>query len=74
MNCLLRLKQKLIFLSSREGKSGPKHLNVKMTRGAQTGRMVGDLVDKSINPCRKGNYLMVGMSISDINQVILVGG
>ena len=52
--------------------SGPKHLNVKMTR-AKLEALVGDLVDKSINPCRKA-LSDAGMSISDINQVILVGG
>jgi molecular chaperone DnaK len=52
--------------------SGPKHLNVTVTR-AQYERLVGDLVEKSIEPCR--NALKdAGISKDEIDAVILVGG
>ena len=41
--------------------SGPKHLNVKLTR-AKLEQLVGDLVEKSVEPCRKA-LLDAGMSV-----------
>jgi molecular chaperone DnaK len=52
--------------------SGPKHLNVKMTR-SQYEAMVDDLISASINPC-KAALKDAGVSASDIDEVILVGG
>ncbi len=52
--------------------SGPKHLNVKMTR-AQLEKMVDDLVEKTIEPC-KAALKDAGLSIKDIDDVVLVGG
>ncbi|MBN2809187.1 MAG: molecular chaperone DnaK [Deltaproteobacteria bacterium] len=52
--------------------SGPKHLNVKLTR-ATLESLVGDLVDRVVAPCRMA-MKDAGVSTSDINEVILVGG
>jgi len=52
--------------------SGPKHLQVKLTR-AKLESLVGDLVEKSIEPC-KAALKDAGMSASDVAEVILVGG
>ena len=52
--------------------SGPKHLNVKMSR-SQYEAMVDDLISQSIEPC-KAALKDAGVSASDIDEVILVGG
>ncbi len=52
--------------------SGPKHLNVKLTR-SQFESIVDDLITKSIKPC-KAALKDAGINASDINEVILVGG
>ncbi len=52
--------------------SGPKHLNVKLTR-SQFESIVDDLITKSIKPC-KAALKDAGVNASDINEVILVGG
>ncbi|MDB2388538.1 molecular chaperone DnaK [Alphaproteobacteria bacterium] len=52
--------------------SGPKHLNVKLTR-AKFESLVDDLITKSIEPC-KAALKDAGVSASDIDEVILVGG
>ncbi len=52
--------------------SGPKHLNVKMTR-AQLEKLVDDLVEKTIEPC-KAALKDAGLTIKDIDDVVLVGG
>ncbi len=52
--------------------SGPKHLNVKLTRSQFEG-IVDDLITKSIEPC-KAALKDAGVSASDIDEVILVGG
>src|SRR5690606_3846570 len=52
--------------------SGPKHLNIKLTR-AKLEALVGDLVEKTIVPCRTA-LNDAGLKVSDINEVILVGG
>jgi molecular chaperone DnaK len=52
--------------------SGPKHLNIKITR-AKLEALVDDLVKRSIEPCRIA-IKDAGLSTSDINDVILVGG
>src|SRR5690554_1640493 len=52
--------------------SGPKHLNIKLTR-AKLEALVGDLVKKTIEPCRTA-LNDAGLRASDINEVILVGG
>ena len=52
--------------------SGPKHLNVKLTR-AKLEELVDDLLQNTIEPCKKA-LSDAGLSASDINDVILVGG
>merc|ERR1712000_701631 len=52
--------------------SGPKHLNVKVTR-AKLESLVEDLIKRSIEPCRIAMQ-DAGLDVSDINDVILVGG
>ncbi|MDH3878829.1 MAG: molecular chaperone DnaK [Desulfobacterales bacterium] len=52
--------------------SGPKHLNIKLTR-AKLESLVGDLLDKLELPCRTA-MKDSGLSAKDINEVILVGG
>ncbi len=52
--------------------SGPKHLNVKLTR-AKLEQLVDDLISRTITPCE--NALKdAGLKASDIQEVILVGG
>jgi molecular chaperone DnaK len=52
--------------------SGPKHLNIKLTR-AKLESLVDDLVAKTIGPCRIA-LDDAGLKVSDVNEVILVGG
>lgn len=52
--------------------SGPKHLNVKLTR-AKLEALVGDLIERTIEPCRTA-LKDAGLSKNDITDVILVGG
>ncbi len=52
--------------------SGPKHLNMKLTR-AKLESLVEDLISKTIEPCEIA-LKDAGLSVSDINEVILVGG
>jgi molecular chaperone DnaK len=52
--------------------SGPKHLNVKLTR-AKFESLVEDLIERTIAPCRTA-LKDAGLSASDISDVILVGG
>ena len=52
--------------------SGPKHLNIKVTR-AKLESLVEDLIARTIEPCKTA-LKDAGLSVSDINDVILVGG
>jgi len=52
--------------------SGPKHMLVKMTR-AKLESLVGSLIQRTVDPCR-ACLKDAGLSASDINEVILVGG
>ena len=52
--------------------SGPKHLNIKMTR-AKLESLVEDLVTRSIEPCKIA-LKDAGLNASEIDDVILVGG
>ena len=52
--------------------SGPKHLTLKLTR-AKLESLVEDLVSRTIEPCRTA-LKDAGLSISDVDEVILVGG
>ncbi len=52
--------------------TGPKHLIKKLTR-AKLEQLVDDLIESSLDPCRKA-LADAGVTVSDINEVILVGG
>ncbi|MCK8105679.1 molecular chaperone DnaK [Pseudoalteromonas sp. 2CM41L] len=52
--------------------SGPKHMNVKLTR-AKLESLVEDLVTKSIEPLKRA-LADADLSVNDINDIILVGG
>ncbi|MBN1783773.1 MAG: molecular chaperone DnaK [Alphaproteobacteria bacterium] len=52
--------------------SGPKHLNLKMTR-AKLESLVGDLIEATLEPCKKA-IKDAGVSVGDISEIILVGG
>jgi molecular chaperone DnaK len=52
--------------------SGPKHLNVKLTR-AKLESLVEDLVDRTIEPCRIA-LKDAGLTAGQVDEVILVGG
>jgi molecular chaperone DnaK len=52
--------------------SGPKHLNIKITR-AKLESLIGDLLDNLEKPCRTA-LKDAGLGPNDINEVILVGG
>ena len=52
--------------------SGPKHMVVKLTR-AKLEQMVDDLIQRSIDPCKKA-LSDAGVTARDINEIVLVGG
>jgi molecular chaperone DnaK len=52
--------------------SGPKHLSIKITR-AKFESLVEDLIERTIEPCRIA-IKDAGVKLSDISDVILVGG
>ncbi len=52
--------------------SGPKHMVIKLTR-AKFEQLVDDLVQRTIEPCRKA-LADAGVSARDVNEVVLVGG
>jgi molecular chaperone DnaK len=52
--------------------SGPKHLVTKLTR-AKLEQLVDDLIQRSIDPCKKA-LSDAGVTARDINEVVLVGG
>ncbi|MGB2980768.1 MAG: molecular chaperone DnaK [Candidatus Zixiibacteriota bacterium] len=52
--------------------SGPKHLNLTLTR-AKLEQLVDDLVQRTVEPSKKA-LADAGLSVSDIAEVILVGG
>ncbi len=52
--------------------SGPKHLVTKLTR-AKLEQMVDDLIQRTIDPCKRA-LSDAGVTARDINEVVLVGG
>ena len=52
--------------------SGPKHLNIKLTR-SKLESLVEDLVKRTITPCQAA-LKDAGLKMSDIDEVIMVGG
>ena len=53
-------------------KTGPKHINLKMTR-AKLEALVEDLIARTIPPCKTA-LKDAGMSASEIDEVVMVGG
>lgn len=52
--------------------SGPKHLNIKLTRAKFEG-LVEELVERTVAPCKTA-LTDAGLSASEIDEIILVGG
>jgi molecular chaperone DnaK len=52
--------------------TGPKHLNIKLTR-SKLEQLVEELIERTIAPCRMA-IKDAGVSVSDIDDIILVGG
>ena len=52
--------------------NGPKHLNISLSR-AKFEQLVDDLLERTIEPCRKA-ISDAKMSFAEINEVVLVGG
>jgi len=53
-------------------KTGPKHINLKMTR-AKLEALVEDLIGRTIPPCKTA-LKDAGLSASEVDEIILVGG
>jgi molecular chaperone DnaK len=52
--------------------NGPKHLVMKLSR-AKLEALVGDLIEKTIEPCKKA-LADAGYTVKDIEEVVMVGG
>lgn len=52
--------------------SGPKHLNVKLTR-AKLEQLVEDIIKRTVKPCERA-MKDAGLKASEINEVVMVGG
>jgi molecular chaperone DnaK len=70
LSTLLETEINLPFITA--DASGPKHLVMKLTR-ARFEQMIDDLVQRSIEPCKKA-LADAGLTPNDIDEVVLVGG
>jgi len=70
LSTLLETEINLPFLTA--DASGPKHLAIKLTR-ARFEQMVADILDRSVEPCKKA-IADAGVQPSQIDEVVLVGG
>jgi molecular chaperone DnaK len=70
LSSTMQTEVNLPFISADQ--AGPKHLTMKISR-AKLEALVGDLVDRTIEPCRKA-LKDAGLAAGDIHEVILVGG
>src|SRR6202142_3377652 len=70
LSTLLETEINLPFLTADQ--TGPKHLVQKLTR-ARFEQMVADILDRSVEPCKKA-LADAGMQPSQIDEVVLVGG
>ena len=52
--------------------SGPKHLNMKLTR-AKFEQLAGDIIERTLGPCKTA-INDAGLKATDIDEVVLVGG
>jgi molecular chaperone DnaK len=70
LSSTLQTEVNLPFITADQ--SGPKHLNVKLTRAKLEG-LVDDLIQRTVEPCRAA-LKDAGAKPADIEEVILVGG
>jgi len=70
LSTLLETEINLPFLTA--DASGPKHLAIKLTR-ARFEQMVQDILDRSVEPCKKA-LADAGVQPPQIDEVVLVGG
>ncbi len=70
LSTLLETEVNLPFLTA--DASGPKHLTIKLTR-AKFEQMVEDILQRTVEPCKRA-ITDAGISPSQINEVVLVGG
>jgi molecular chaperone DnaK len=70
LSTVLETEVNLPFLTA--DASGPKHMNVKLTR-SRFQDMVADILERSVEPCKKA-MADAGVTPSQIDEVVLVGG
>jgi molecular chaperone DnaK len=70
LSTLLETEINLPFLTA--DASGPKHLNVKLTRG-RFEQMIDDILQRTIGPCKQA-LTDAGLTPQNIDEVVLVGG
>src|SRR5208337_519636 len=70
LSTVLETELNLPFLTA--DASGPKHMNVKLTR-ARLEQMVADILDRASGPCKQA-IADAGVTPSQIDEVVLVGG
>ncbi len=70
LSTVLETEINLPFLTA--DASGPKHMNVKLTR-ARLEQMVADILDRAIGPCKQA-IADAGVTPAQIDEVVLVGG
>src|SRR5437868_1092866 len=70
LSTVLETELNLPFLTA--DASGPKHMNIRLTR-SRFQEMVADILDRSIEPCKKA-LADAGVNPSQIDEVVLVGG
>jgi molecular chaperone DnaK len=70
LSTVLETEINLPFLTADQ--TGPKHLNIKLTR-ARFQEMVADILDRSIEPCKKA-MSDAAVTPQNIDEVVLVGG
>jgi molecular chaperone DnaK len=70
LSTVLETELNLPFLTA--DASGPKHMNIKMTR-ARFQDMVADILERSVEPCKRA-LADAGVTPQQIDEVVLVGG
>jgi molecular chaperone DnaK len=70
LSTLLETEVNLPFLTA--DASGPKHLNIKLTR-SRFEQMVDDILQRSVGPCKQA-LQDAGITPQNIDEVVLVGG
>ncbi len=70
LSAVLETEINLPFLTA--DSSGPKHMNVKLTR-ARFEQMVDDILQRSVGPCKQA-LQDAGLTPSQIDEIVLVGG